>query len=433
MGERPRREVRAGSVGDRATALFARPRDELRATERLLGVGRERGFDADDPRVRVQRPDRSGHPADESAPADRHEQRAEVVHRLRDLEPGRALARDHVVVVVRVDERDAVCFPVRARGLLVGHGSERVDRDHLRAVGADPFELHGRCIGRHEHGGRDPEQARSASHALGVVAARRGHHAARADREVKACDGVVRAADLERADRLERFGLEQDRPAVGCRERDERRGERHAAEALRCRANVVDGDWAVHGAHAPRSLRNSGVDASTCSQMGWYENSLFGPIADDIARVAPPGAAVLEVGCGSGALSIRLAAHHGLAVTAVDVDPDEIRRAREKAARTGSAGRATPEFLVADVARMPFDDASFDLVVSTFSMHHWDDKAGRTRGGLAGASAGVAGADLGPASRVLPVPPADARSARWARCVAARGARRAGSGRGRSA
>ena len=67
--------------------------------------------------------------------------------------------------------------------------------------------------------------------------------------------------------------------------------------------------------------------------MGWYENSLFGPIADDIARVAPPGTAVLEVGCGSGALSIRLAAHHGLAITAVDVDPGEIRRAREKAAR----------------------------------------------------------------------------------------------------
>ena len=73
--------------------------------------------------------------------------------------------------------------------------------------------------------------------------------------------------------------------------------------------------------------------------MGWYENSLFGPIADDIARVAPPGTAVLEVGCGSGALSIRLAAHHGLAVTAVDVDPDEIRRAREKAARAAGAGQ----------------------------------------------------------------------------------------------
>jgi ubiquinone/menaquinone biosynthesis C-methylase UbiE len=109
--------------------------------------------------------------------------------------------------------------------------------------------------------------------------------------------------------------------------------------------------------------------------MGWYENSLFGPIADDIARAASPGTAVLEVGCGSGALSIRLAADHGLAVTAVDVDPGEIRRARENAARATSAGRASPEFVVADVARLPFDDASFDLVVSTFSMHHWDDKA----------------------------------------------------------
>jgi ubiquinone/menaquinone biosynthesis C-methylase UbiE len=108
--------------------------------------------------------------------------------------------------------------------------------------------------------------------------------------------------------------------------------------------------------------------------MGWYEDSLFGPIADDIARVAPSGTAVLEVGCGSGALSLRLAAHHGLTVTGVDVDPDEIRRAREKAARAAGAGWAKPEFLVADVARMPFDDASFDLVVSTFSMHHWDDK-----------------------------------------------------------
>ena len=105
----------------------------------------------------------------------------------------------------------------------------------------------------------------------------------------------------------------------------------------------------------------------------WYENSLFGPIADDIARVASPGSAVLEVGCGSGALSIRLAADHGLAVTAVDVDPDEIRSAREKASRASRAG-LKPEFLVADVAALPFDDASFDLVVSTFSMHHWDDK-----------------------------------------------------------
>jgi ubiquinone/menaquinone biosynthesis C-methylase UbiE len=108
--------------------------------------------------------------------------------------------------------------------------------------------------------------------------------------------------------------------------------------------------------------------------MGRYEDSLFGPIAADIAAAAPTGAAVLEAGCGSGALSVRLAADHGMRVTAFDIDPEEILRARERARPFADAGRPTPTFLVADVARMPFDDASFDLVVSTFSMHHWDDK-----------------------------------------------------------
>ena len=106
----------------------------------------------------------------------------------------------------------------------------------------------------------------------------------------------------------------------------------------------------------------------------WYENSLFGPIADDIAGLRRPEPRSSRLGAVRARCPSAWRPHHGLAVTAVDVDPDEIRRAREKAARAASAGQARPEFLVADVARMPFDDASFDLVVSTFSMHHWDDK-----------------------------------------------------------
>ena len=109
--------------------------------------------------------------------------------------------------------------------------------------------------------------------------------------------------------------------------------------------------------------------------MGWYEDSLFGPIAADIAANVAAGAAVLEVGCGSGPLSVRLAGDHGLDVTAFDIDPEEIVRARARAGRAAEAGRPTPTFLVADVASLPFDDASFDVVVSTYSMHHWDDKA----------------------------------------------------------
>jgi SAM-dependent methyltransferase len=102
-------------------------------------------------------------------------------------------------------------------------------------------------------------------------------------------------------------------------------------------------------------------------------NSLFTGIAADVAAVAPGGARVLEVGCRPGHLSIRLARQHGLEVTSVDLDPDMIERARANADRVGDGDEHRPSFLVGDVASLPFPDGSFDLVVSTLSMHHWTD------------------------------------------------------------
>lgn len=102
--------------------------------------------------------------------------------------------------------------------------------------------------------------------------------------------------------------------------------------------------------------------------------SFFGPIAADVAAAAPDGARVLEVGCGPGHLSIRLARQHGLDVTGLDLDPAMIERARANAGRLGNGKQRRPAFLVGDVASLAFPDGSFDLVVSTFSMHHWDDK-----------------------------------------------------------
>ena len=102
--------------------------------------------------------------------------------------------------------------------------------------------------------------------------------------------------------------------------------------------------------------------------------SLYRSIAADIAASASPATKVLEVGCGPGHLSVRLARDHHLDVTGLDLDPAMIERARENAER--SSGRdGLPQFIVGDVAALPFDDASFDLVVSTFSMHHWADPA----------------------------------------------------------
>jgi ubiquinone/menaquinone biosynthesis C-methylase UbiE len=101
--------------------------------------------------------------------------------------------------------------------------------------------------------------------------------------------------------------------------------------------------------------------------------SFYRGVADDVAAVAPEGARVLEVGCGPGHLSVDLARRHGLSVTGLDLDPAMIERARVNAAR--KAGGVNPTFWVADVASMPFLDESFDLVVSTLSMHHWESPA----------------------------------------------------------
>ena len=101
--------------------------------------------------------------------------------------------------------------------------------------------------------------------------------------------------------------------------------------------------------------------------------SFYGGIAADVAAAASPGARVLEVGCGPGHLSNRLARRNGLEVTGVDLDPAMIERARAKAGQPGSASQPRPSFVVGDAASLAFPDGSFDLVVSTLSMHHWAD------------------------------------------------------------
>jgi SAM-dependent methyltransferase len=98
-------------------------------------------------------------------------------------------------------------------------------------------------------------------------------------------------------------------------------------------------------------------------------------VAADIAAVAPDRARVLEVGCGPGHLSLRLARRHGLEVTGLDLDPAMIARARANADRLGDGEARRPVFLVGDVASLAFPDGSFDRVVSTLSMHHWADPA----------------------------------------------------------
>ena len=97
---------------------------------------------------------------------------------------------------------------------------------------------------------------------------------------------------------------------------------------------------------------------------------MYRRFAADIARVAPDNAQLLDVGTGPGVLLVELAtARPDLRLTGVDLSADMITSARRNLAPF--ADRATAR--VGNVTDLPFADDSFDLVVSSLSLHHWDD------------------------------------------------------------
>jgi SAM-dependent methyltransferase len=88
-----------------------------------------------------------------------------------------------------------------------------------------------------------------------------------------------------------------------------------------------------------------------------------------------PGDRVLDLGCGAGHAGFAVAAT-GAIVTGVDTSEAMIETARLLAQERGVAGY---EAVRADVASLPFPDASFDGVVSRYSAHHWPNVAGAMR------------------------------------------------------
>lgn len=78
-------------------------------------------------------------------------------------------------------------------------------------------------------------------------------------------------------------------------------------------------------------------------------------------RAITPGLDVLDVACGTGNLSIP-AARAGARVTGIDIAPNLLEQARERAA----GENLTAQFEEGDAEALPYPDASFDLVVSMF-------------------------------------------------------------------
>jgi ubiquinone/menaquinone biosynthesis C-methylase UbiE len=91
--------------------------------------------------------------------------------------------------------------------------------------------------------------------------------------------------------------------------------------------------------------------------------NLHDALAD--AAAAAPGAAVLEIGCGTGAVTARLVAR-GARVTALDQSPEMLEQARERLA-TGSGGRVSwLERTASEIDALP--EQSFDAVVASLCL-----------------------------------------------------------------
>jgi RimJ/RimL family protein N-acetyltransferase/trans-aconitate methyltransferase len=82
----------------------------------------------------------------------------------------------------------------------------------------------------------------------------------------------------------------------------------------------------------------------------------------------PPGSAVLEAGCGTGAQTVTLLRHSpGARLVAVDVSAASLAEAQ---ARVEAAGLTGVEFLQADIFSLPFATGSFDHVFVCFVLEH---------------------------------------------------------------
>lgn len=92
-------------------------------------------------------------------------------------------------------------------------------------------------------------------------------------------------------------------------------------------------------------------------------------IAADLAPSIPTGAAVLDVGTGPGVLLVELARRRqDVRLTGVDLSPDMIAAASRNLREYGERATAS----VGDATDLPFPEASFDVIVSSLSLHHWD-------------------------------------------------------------
>lgn len=79
---------------------------------------------------------------------------------------------------------------------------------------------------------------------------------------------------------------------------------------------------------------------------------------------------IIDVGTGPGYLPFEIAKRsQSLEIIGIDISSKMVEIANKNAENFGLSERV--KFQIGDVANLPFEDKSFEFVVSTLSFHHW--------------------------------------------------------------
>ncbi len=105
----------------------------------------------------------------------------------------------------------------------------------------------------------------------------------------------------------------------------------------------------------------------------FFIDPLINGLRRSVASMILPGEKVIDVACGTGALSLAMARHAGH-VTGIDLSEDMISTARRTAQRRQSSNVTFGLLDATDLSCYP--DYSFDVAVSTLAMHQFDPETG---------------------------------------------------------
>jgi arsenite methyltransferase len=126
------------------------------------------------------------------------------------------------------------------------------------------------------------------------------------------------------------------------------------------------------------TIESTSRPSSCCS--AFYEQDWVRQLAEDIfhpggeeltnktvaAMNLPAGAAIADLGCGTGTTAMMLARHYDFRVNAVDISAANIERAVQRSGHD----QATVRFCQADASQLPFNDSELDGIIAecTFSL-----------------------------------------------------------------